>query len=530
VSTLPIGLPEPGTPARFGRDGWQFWPPVLAGSAALLVIVLGWHGVDWPAQLYRVHLFRAYGWLAFDTGWYGGHSPITYSLLFPPLAALVGVRSLAIVCAAVAAWAFDRLVRAQYGSRGRLGSLCFAAGTVTQVLVGRLTFLLGVALALVALLLMRSGRSKSATVLAVLCALASSMAALLLALAAGAVALTSPSRRPGALLVAIGSVAPIALVSLVYPQEGTMPYPATSLICVLVVSVLALLIVPRNEHTLRIGVVIYMAVSITLFLLPTPIGGNITRLATTVSAPLLVCIATGWRRLLLSGLAIFVVGWQFAPAVGAIGVESRDPSTRQRYFTPLVNEIKERTDAPTRLEIPFTREHWEATWVAQSVSLARGWERQLDIANNRLFYRDGALTASTYHDWLVENGVEWVALPDAPLDYSAKGEAALLERGLPYLAPVWHDAHWRLWRVEASPGLVSGPAKLTALQADEFTLSVREPGAVTVRIRATRTWRITHDAAACVTKNADGWTVVQALQPGTVRVASSILPTSPSRC
>jgi hypothetical protein len=530
MSTLPIGLPEPGPSSRLDRVGWQFWPPVLAASAALLVIVLGWHGVDWPAQLYRVHLFRAYGWVAFDTGWYGGHSPITYSVLFPPLAAMVGVRFLAIGCAAAAAWAFDQLVRAQYGSRGRLGSLCFAAGTVTQVLVGRLTFLLGVALALFALLQMRSGRPKTATALAVLCALASSMAALLLALAAGAVALTAPPRRAGALLVAIGAVAPIALVSLVYPQEGTMPYPAASLICVLVVSVLALLIVPRNEATLRGGIVIYMAVSIVLFLLPTPIGGNITRLATTVSAPLLICIATGWRRLLLSGLAIFVVGWQFAPAVGAIGVESRDPSTRQQYFTPLVAEIKARTDAPTRLEIPFTREHWEATWVAQSVSLARGWERQLDIANNRLFYRDDLLNAQSYHDWLVANGVEWVALPDAPLDYSAQDEAALLERGLPYLQPVWHDAHWRLWKVEASPGLVSGPARLTDLEADAFTLSVREPGEVTVRVRAARTWKITQHASACVTKDAEGWTVVRTLQPGIVRVESSILPTSPSRC
>ena len=65
--------------------------------------------------------------------------------------------------------------------------------------------------------------------------------------------------------------------------------------------------------------------------------------------------------------------------------------------------------------------------------LARGWERQLDEKANPLFYDGRPLTPERYHRWLRESAVRWVALPDAPLDYSAEAEARLLERGLPYL-------------------------------------------------------------------------------------------------
>ncbi len=31
-----------------------------------------------------------------------------------------------------------------------------------------------------------------------------------------------------------------------------------------------------------------------------------------------------------------------------------------------------------RVEVPLTRSHWEAALMAPTVSLARGWEKQLD--------------------------------------------------------------------------------------------------------------------------------------------------------
>jgi hypothetical protein len=156
--------------------------------------------------------------------------------------------------------------------------------------------------------------------------------------------------------------------------------------------------------------------------------------------------------------------------------------------------------------------------------LARGWERQLDIAYSPIFYDDGALTASSYRHWLDDNGVRFVALPDAQLDDSSLGERALLEQGLPYLDLVWRDPHWQVWRVRDFRGLVaSANATLTSLTPDGFVLQVRKPGDVTVRVHGTRHWRV-HDEG-CAAKTDDGWTVLRNVAVGTVRVSQSLAGT-----
>jgi len=79
-------------------------------------------------------------------------------------------------------------------------------------------------------------------------------------------------------------------------------------------------------------------------------------------------------------------------------------------------------------------------YVAGELPLARGWERQLDIGRNAIFYADD-LDVDAYHRWLRDNAVAFVALADAPPDPSAHAEAELVRRRLPFLEPVWHDEH-----------------------------------------------------------------------------------------
>src|SRR5262249_58640775 len=119
---------------------------------------------------------------------------------------------------------------------------------------------------------------------------------------------------------------------------------------------------------------------------------------------------------------------------------------------------------------------------------ARGGPRAPATASTRLFYEPG-LTATAFHDWLKEEGVDRVALPDAALDDAGKQEAALLERGLPFLRPVWSDAHWKVWEVVDSPGLVDGPAIVAKIDADTILLDVTGPGDVTLRVRGSAYWR-----------------------------------------
>jgi len=73
---------------------------------------------------------------------------------------------------------------------------------------------------------------------------------------------------------------------------------------------------------------------------------------------------------------------------------SNDQSATTGYYQPVLRFLRQEAAAsgpPFRTEIPFTRFHWEAWVVAAHFPLARGWERQLDIADNPLFYRDNTM-------------------------------------------------------------------------------------------------------------------------------------------
>ena len=114
--------------------------------------------------------------------------------------------------------------------------------------------------------------------------------------------------------------------------------------------------------------------------------------------------------------------------------------------------------------------------VAPEFPLARGWERQLDTNYNPLFY-DGTLTPARYDAWLHQLAVRYVAVSDANLDYSAKQEVALIDRGLPYLRLVLRTRHWRVYAVRTRPRSSRAPPRLKNLGSDwlELAACIREP-------------------------------------------------------
>jgi hypothetical protein len=516
------------------EPGWQ--PRLLAWGAPVLAAALSgaagafkWRGVDWPAQLYRTQFFRSHGWVAFDTGWYGGQYPLAYSVLFPVLAGIVGLSLLSIVCSGTATWAFDRLVRQQFGPRAWMGSVCFAVGTGIEVAIGQLPFLLGTVFGLLAVIALRSGRPKTALLAAVACPLASPVAAAFTGLAAVAWAVTGTGRVAWRLTVAAGALAPVGLFALLYPQGGRFPFTTADLVFVLLLCGLAIAILPGNQPALRLGAAMYAAAAVGLFLIPTPLGGNMTRLALTIGLPVVVAGVATRPRPLLSVAAVPLLLWQWTPAFGSIAADQRDPSRNASYFSSLLTELARRQAGPSRMEIPVTRDHWEAAWVAPSMALARGWYRQLDTKDNDIFYRSQALTVADLHAWLLDNGVTWIALPDVPLDWSSLTEAAVLATGPDFLRPVWHDAHWQLWQVVGSPGLVTGPATLTSMVANSFAVRFDQPGAAVIRVRYTPHWSV--DAGrACVSPTVDGWTAVKVTAPGPVDVSAKLLPADHDRC
>jgi hypothetical protein len=506
-----------------GADQVPLAVAAAAGGLAVITWASGWTGADFPAALHRIDLFRAVGFSLWDGQWFGGHYTLGYSVLLAPLAVLLGIGGLVAVCASVSAWAFARLLRAHFGRASAVGAVWFAIGLVAPVAIGQLAFILGAALALLALLAFTARRRVLAGVLGALCPLASPVAAALLLLALGAWVLTNrgPSRRAAIGLGALIAV-PIGVLEVLFPQGGRMPFALTTLGGVLLVSVLGLWLLPASERTLRLGAALYGLAGLALFVVPQPIGANWSRLGTAIGGPIAATILWPRRRLLLAAVAVPLLLWQWIPAVGNVIKDHPDPSKDQMFFSPLVSYLRGQGAQLTRVEIPPTQDHWESLWAAADLQLARGWERQVDIADNGIFYDANQLTAASYQAWLLGHGVSWVALPAVVPDYSGRMEAALIAKGLPYLQPVWHDANWQVWRVVGSPGLVDGPARLTAIGPESFDLQVAQPGSLTIRLRYTRFWTPTA-GGACITPTPDGWTQLAVTRPGHVQITSRLI-------
>ncbi|MFN2608912.1 MAG: hypothetical protein ABR511_13660 [Acidimicrobiales bacterium] len=504
--------------------------PLIAAALATAAVAMGWHGVDLPAQLYRVGLFHRSGLTLWDSQWYSGHWAPGYSVIFPPVAGVIGVQVTEILSAALAAWAFDRLVIGHFGTSARAGSILFAAGTMVQVAIGQLPFLLGEALALTAYWAATRRHSRLAVALGAASVLASPLAGAFLVLVSAAWLVASWPRRRIALilLVAVPAVVVVSL-GLLFPGQGTMPFPLSDFLEFAAVMALVLVLVPHHERAVRLAAALYLAATVASYFLPTPVGGNISRLGECLGAPLAACLLWPHRRVVLTALVIPLQIMQWKPVFATSPNDRRDPSTKAGYFAPLLGFLADHEEPLGRVEIVPTRRHWEAAYAAPTVSLARGWERQLDTADNPVFYRPGGLSPSSYRAWLLDNGVRWVALPDVPLDYAAQEEGGLVDAGVPGLRLAWSDAHWRVFEVEGAAGIVEGPARLVRLDGDAAVLSVAAAGPVLVRIRFTARWGVA--AGQATLRQAGGnWTEVDACRPGEVRLQLRLLAADHDAC
>jgi hypothetical protein len=494
----------------------------VAGALALVAIAMGWRGSDLPAQVFRAELFRRNGFVLWNSQWFAGHPTLDYSVLSPVLSALTGPIVLGAASGVVSALLFDRLVRHEFGSSAWVGSVWFATSTVTNLVVGRVTFALGVVFALAALLALQRGRCWFAALFALLCPLASPVAGLFLAVAGGGWGLARPALRVKAWSMAAIGIVPVVVVAAVFPSPGAQPYELWALGCDLALCALCIIVVPSRWSALRWAAGVYAVVLVATHTFATPLGGNVSRLNQYAVGPLLACVLWERRRSVVIALAIPLLFWQWFPTFDTIAYARDDPSTHAAYYQPVLDFIATQPHSFGRVEVPVTYRHWETAYLAPQLSLARGWERQLDRAYDPQFYA-GTLDATTYRKWLVDNGVEYVALPDARLDDSSFAEARLAAAGQPYLQPVWSDAHWRVWKFTGYRGLVDGPARLETMSADAFTLHVTGPGTVTVRVHYSSHWAVEENG--CTMPNPSGWLQIRNAPRGEVRVAQALRST-----
>jgi hypothetical protein len=497
--------------------------------AAAIVLVGTWlilapRSPDFAAQTYRATLFEGSGFTVWDNNWYAGHHLPGYSLVFPWLALLLGIRLAGALAVLVSTFAFERIALTAYGPRARWGAACFALAAAGDLWIGRVTFALGVTFAVLAVLALVRERPWLAVVLAAASAATSPVAGLLLALAGGTHVLVT--RR---MLAALTLVVPVLVVVMplqaLFPEGGWEPFAASSVIATVAVTLAFLYAVPWEERLLRIGALVYLGVTF-LSIVPTPMGSNIARYAVILAGPLALCVLgrDGFSRpgRPLAGIVLAVgviVVWTAWGPVRESAEVIGDPSTSAAYYTPLERFLDAHGGPLVRIEVPFTHSHWEAALLAPRFELARGWERQLDTKYDPLFF-GGTLTAAAYRAWLERQAVSYVALPDVRLDGSSDEEAALIRRGLPYLREVFSSAHWRVFAVLDPTPIASAPAVLVGLGHESFALRFAKPGRSLVRLHYTRYWTFT-SGHGCVAPASGGWTAVSVKSPGVVRVRAS---------
>ena len=242
----------------------------------------------------------------------------------------------------------------------------------------------------------------------------------------------------------------------------------------------------RTTPAVRLGALLYAAATFFSFLVPNPLGGNAPRLAASIGVPLLACFLTApgpalarlsparlvsrltggralelgprWRAAAVALVVPFAV-WQWAPE----RIDRHLTVDRPRTAPELLPAPRSRSWPPWRRAPsgsrcrPRSSTGRPPSWLPH-VSLARGWERQLDVANNPIFYTDGR----PHPDLLQElagrqrHHLGGAALGPARLRRPWARPACSPSGQVPGLQLVWQTPQWRLWRVDGSPGLVSG--------------------------------------------------------------------------
>ena len=485
---------------------------------AAVWLVLRPHTVDMAAHTFRAALFGQEGFTIWNGLWYGGHHTPAYSVLFPPLAWLLGPWVAGALSTVAAAALFEPLARGYWGERARGASLWFGLGTGAMLFTGRLPFAMGVAFGLGALLAHQRGKLWLAFGLAMATGLASPVAALFLTLAA----LCAFEWE-----VAAAAFLPTALLAAAFPEGGYMPFDLTTYAPIPALAVAALIVLPRKERALRLGAVVYALATTAAFVLSTPMGSNAVRLGALVAGP--IALAAAKPRRTRGGQVAFVLMlaclafWQWSSAGRDFLASQNEPSAKVSYYDPLLRFLATQHPENGRLEIPFTRSHWEAAVVAPHFPLARGWERQLDAGRNALFYR-GYLSNFTYANWLAEHAVQFVALPDVKPDESSFKERGLIERDPPYLKLIKRLPHWRIYSVTLPhPMVISEEGvdiRLTRLRPDEVELDARTAGSALIRMQWSPYWKL---HGGCVEREGD-WTSIKVAHPGKVRMTMTFSP------
>jgi hypothetical protein len=491
---------------------------VVAGSFAVLFatayLLAAPMGRDLSAQLAHAQLAELAWPAVLNLRWYGGFDPLGYSVLSPPVMALLGVRLTTALAYVVSVVLFAALMKVTAVTRPVVAAITAAVCLTGNLVTTRTTFALGLAVGLGALVALVSGRSRVTPVLSVFAPLFSPVAGLFLGVAGGALFLSG--RRRDGMTLGVSAMVPTVAIGLAFGNDGYQTFAVKHALMGFLVC-LGVAALCWRRPVVRWGALLSAALVAAAYLLPTPVGTTASRLPELFAAPIIVAVAAVPLGAVMAATAAVVL---LLPPVSIKEVQQRgDPALSAGFYAPLLEELAaRRVGGP--IEVVPTLRRGEAAFVAPVVPIARGWSRQLDTGRHQIFYNE-TLNPDTYRKWLDDNAISYVAISNGPYEWASAEEATLVRGGLPYLQKVWSNRTWTLYAVTNLQPVISPPGQVVARDGVSMTVSLPEAGAYVVRVH----WsRYLSASDGCVRPAAGGWSTVVVERPSIVKIHASLAP------
>lgn len=503
---------------------------VTAALTAAVLLTVGPPGIDTPAHLFMTWLFRHAGFQLWNNDWYDGrYDFVGYSVLFYPLAAVVGLWTATVTSAAVFAYAFAAVGRREWGRAADAPCLVLAAtATATCCVSGVFPFLAGAAAGAVALACAQRRRRIGFGVATLVSLGFSPLAFGLVAVVLASFVLGQRNplavvrRNKIAVTALVTTAAACVILQRAFPSGDWYPYHLSDLMVVFAFSGAGLYLTASSPRArgLRMVFVVYLLLNLATFAVHGPVGSNSTRLFTIAGVPLLWLAANVSRRrswLVLAPVLALALALQLGPAVRTAYSAWSDPATTPAFWRPAVRFLTAHADIQYRTEVVATEGHWEAFYLAKrGIALARGWFRQDDFPQNAILYQP-AMTAAQYQGWLRSVGVHYVLLPNAPLDYSAVTEAALLRSGRSGLRLIDRLRNWTVYALPRPTPILTDDAPgiaASVLQMGDSRIRVWLPtaGSYDLRVRFSPYWS-TDASDVCLSSTPSGMTRITVPRP-----------------
>ena len=419
---------------------------------------------------------------------------------------------------------FSSIALREWGRAALWPARVFGVLAAAPLFTGEYAYALGFAAMLATLKLLQLRRLWLAAVLAAITVGFSPLAFAFLCLIVGSYALSRRRLAHRSLWfgVGLGLAAGIEVAALaLFPgaEGGVFPFHWIDFAGVLLVTALGVLVArrARGGGPLVAFYALWGLGSVVVYIVPSPLGDNWTRLSAFIfPIMLLTASLAGFRprRLVVLALAV-ALAYNLVPY--ALLVPSRlDNNTQSASFwRPALRFLRAHDQPGYRIEVVPTAEHWEAYWIPKSgFPLARGWYRQLDVADNPTLYKHN-LDAGAYRSWLRSDAVRFVLLSrTAPLDWDGgPQEARVVRSARSGLREVFRSRNWAIYELPHATPLLTGPAHPVVTSFGHTAIGGRVFAAGRYLLRAHYSPYLRLNGSGCVSSAPRGMTYLDLTRP-----------------